>query len=359
MKSASAGLIAHLAASTTTLATCWKIKRTDGVILGFTDHDQDLSVDLSDGDGSITYASAVGYDRSGIRSTAEFKADNLEVIGFFDSAAITEADLRGGRYDFAEVKIFLVKWDDLSLGVLKLRRGEIGEVTLRDGQFRAELRGLIDRYRQEIGDLYQPSCRADLGDTKCGVRLDPPEWLPLQAYTVRQARDAVTGSVVKPLSFNDRHFKCTTAGTSGSGEPAWNLTIGGTTNDGSVVWTTIQALTIEAVVVSVANKREFTIDYTGSASETLITGGLCTILDSGSPSPANALIKREIKQFAFSPPTIVLFDPMPFTISVGDPVTLTAGCAKTVAACRDLFDNIENLRGEPYIPGNDLLFRTA
>ena len=59
-----------------------------------------------------------------------------------------------------------------------------------------------------------------------------PKWTATTAFTIREVRDAATGSVVRPTDdsgqgFNDRHFKCTTAGTSGGTEPTWNLTIGG------------------------------------------------------------------------------------------------------------------------------------
>ena len=105
------------------------------------------------------------------------------------------------------------------------------------------------------------------------------------------------------------------------------------------------------------SNREFTLDYTGDASEALLTLGLCTFLDTVSPSPLNALLKREVKQYSVSPPTIVLFEPMPFDVQVGDPVTVTAGCAKDRPACQS-FDNILNMRAELYVPGNDLFLRT-
>ncbi|MFQ6016787.1 MAG: DUF2163 domain-containing protein [Kiloniellaceae bacterium] len=362
MKSVSSGLAAHLGQAATSLATCWKVKRTDGTILGFTEHDRDLTIDLADGDGPLTYAAATGYTRTGIKTGADLKVDNLDVLGVLDSAAITAADIRAGRYDFAEVKIFLVNWRDLAQGALKLRRGKIGEVSIRDDAFVAELRGLAQLYAQQVVELTTPACRADLGDARCQVRLDPPVWQPLTAYTARQARDAATGAVVKPTTFNDRHFRCVTAGTSASGEPAWNLGLGGSpsdqTNDGSVVWEPIQALTIEANVASVVDNRTFTIDYTGDAAEALLTGGLITFLDTVSPTPPNAGLKREVKQYSVSPPTVTLFLPMPFDVQAGDPVTIRAGCDKQLATCRDAFDNIDNFRGEPHVPGNDLLFKT-
>lgn len=44
-------------------------------------------------------------------------------------------------------------------------------------------------------------------------------------------------------------------------------------------------------------------------------------------------------------------------VSVGDRVLLTAGCDKNFYTCRDRFQNSINFRGEPYLPGNDLLTR--
>lgn len=44
-------------------------------------------------------------------------------------------------------------------------------------------------------------------------------------------------SYTVPATLNGRLYKCTTAGTTGSGEPAWPTTAGGTVSDGGAVWT--------------------------------------------------------------------------------------------------------------------------
>jgi uncharacterized phage protein (TIGR02218 family) len=165
MKTVSAALVQHLAGEVTTLATCWKITRRDGVVLGFTDHVRDLDVD------GVTYRAASGYTRTAIRSTADLAVDNLDVESVFADDGITEEDLRAGRYDFAEVRMFLVDYEDLGEGILKLRRGWLGEVSIRDGRYVAELRGLAQKLQMAVGEVYAPDCAADLGDARCGVDL--------------------------------------------------------------------------------------------------------------------------------------------------------------------------------------------
>jgi uncharacterized phage protein (TIGR02218 family) len=178
MKTVSSALSQHIAGEVTTLATCWKLTRTDGVVMGFTDHDTDLLVS------GVTYKAATGYTRSAIQSSASFAVDNLDIEGVLDDAEITEGDLRAGLYDHAEVEIFLVNRADLTQGVMKLRKGRVGEVQLRDNGYVAELRGLMQAFSRTIGELYSPDCRADLGDDRCKA--------DLAAFTVSGTATTVT-----------------------------------------------------------------------------------------------------------------------------------------------------------------------
>jgi uncharacterized phage protein (TIGR02218 family) len=158
-------LEAHFASDMTTLATCWKIIRLDGEELGFTDHDQVLTVD------GLDYDSIAGFTPTTVESKSNMSVDNLEVEGQTFPSKITESDLLAGLYDYAEIEIFMVNYEDLSQGKLVVKRGRLGEVTLNGPMFRAEVRGLTQHLSQTIGDVYSPSCRAILGDTKCKVAL--------------------------------------------------------------------------------------------------------------------------------------------------------------------------------------------
>ncbi|MER2520939.1 MAG: DUF2163 domain-containing protein [Bdellovibrionales bacterium] len=165
MKTATTQLAAHIAGEATTLATCWKVTRKDGLVLGFTDHDQDLTVD------SLLYQASTGYTRSAIHGIADLSVDNLDIESALNSDTLDAADLRAGLWDGAEVEIFLVNWATLTQGKIILKRGTIGQVELRDAVFKAELRGLTQALSQQIVELYTPDCRADLGDARCKISL--------------------------------------------------------------------------------------------------------------------------------------------------------------------------------------------
>jgi uncharacterized phage protein (TIGR02218 family) len=56
--------------------------------------------------------------------------------------------------------------------------------------------------------------------------------------------------------------------------------------------------------------------------------------------------------------TSVLLDAPPaFPVTANTGVELIEGCDKTIATCSARFGNAVNFRGEPYLPGNDLLTR--
>ncbi|MCP5013475.1 MAG: DUF2163 domain-containing protein, partial [Aestuariibacter sp.] len=167
MKTITSALKDHLAEEVTTLCTCWKLVRSDGVVQGFTDHVAELVVS------SVTYEAATGFTPSNVKSTEDLAVDNLDVIGLLDSSGIDAGDLASGLYDYADVYIFIVNYEDLSMGTLKLRRGKLGEVTTGRNSFVAEVRGLAQQLQQTIGEVFSLTCRADLGDTRCGLNINP------------------------------------------------------------------------------------------------------------------------------------------------------------------------------------------
>jgi uncharacterized phage protein (TIGR02218 family) len=159
-----AGLAAHLATGVTTLCRCWKLTRGDGVVQGFTDHDEAIGLD------GVSCEPESGFDASEDTSATGFAVGGLEVLGALSSDRLSVDDLAVGLYDNAAVEVWLVNWTTPAERLL-LRAGHLGEVSREDGAFRAEIRGLADAFDQPQGRAFRHGCDADLGDHRCTVDL--------------------------------------------------------------------------------------------------------------------------------------------------------------------------------------------
>ncbi|RAI42613.1 DUF2163 domain-containing protein [Rhodoplanes roseus] len=162
MREIPAALQDKLDSGVTTLCRCWVLRRPDGVVLGFTDHDEDLVLD------AMPCRAGSGLDASEATARFGLQVDGGEVSGALADEALSEADLAAGRYDGATVETWLVDWSEPGLRVL-LAVATLGEVRREDCAFTAELRSLAEKLAQESGRLYTAACTADLGDARCGV----------------------------------------------------------------------------------------------------------------------------------------------------------------------------------------------
>jgi len=154
-------MAAHLETGATTLCRCWQLTRRDGLLMGFTDHDRDVSFD------GIVFKASTGLDAAAIQSSTGLSVDNSQAVGALSDFGLEEADIRAGRYDGAEVLAFLVNWREPAQHSLQFR-ASIGEIKRSGGVFEAELRGLAEALNQVQGRVYHRNCSAVLGDQDCG-----------------------------------------------------------------------------------------------------------------------------------------------------------------------------------------------
>ena len=101
MRTLDLGFKAHIESGATTLATCWRIARTDGVVLGFTDHDAALTF------AGTTYEPMLEGGEASQKLGPQ--TDTSEVVGVLTSGAITEDDILLGRFDGASVETWRAK----------------------------------------------------------------------------------------------------------------------------------------------------------------------------------------------------------------------------------------------------------
>lgn len=165
MKNLSPALQDHLDDDTTTLSWCWRISRSDGVALGFTDHDRPLAFD------STAFEPESGFAASEVRSGSDLAVDAQDATGVLTSDRITETDILDGRWDNAAVELWRVNWADTSQRVL-LRRGAVGQIRRGRMAFVAEVRSLAHVLGQTVGRTFQSGCGARLGDARCGIDLE-------------------------------------------------------------------------------------------------------------------------------------------------------------------------------------------
>jgi uncharacterized phage protein (TIGR02218 family) len=283
MKKLLPALQAHLDSGTTTLSWCWRLTRRDGSRLGFTDHDRDLIFD------GTTFEAAAGFTASEIKDSVGLSVDNLSVESALSSTHLSDHDLAAGLYDDAKIEIWRVNWAEPAQRVL-MRAGALGEVRRSGLAFSAEIRGLAHQLQQPQGRLYQYTCDATLGDSRCGVDLTSP-------------------------------------------------TFRATTN-----------------IASATSLRSFTVSGLTAFTADWFTRGLCHIT-SGTNTGSRIEIKRHTRTAAID--TIELWQPLADLPAPGDTLTLTAGCDKYFATCRERFANDDNFRGFPHMPGNDFISTIA
>lgn len=257
----------------TTFALCWRVERRDGVALGFAAHDRDLVVD------GFRYRAAPGIVPSALEDGDPLEAEALEVAGALTASAISEADLRAGRWNGAAVRVLAVDWGDPREWV-QVARGELGTVSIERGRFSAELNGPGVALAMPVCAATSPSCRAELGDRQCRVEMAGRQMtarvLSADGYAVRL--DAA--------------------------EPAANGWGGG--------------------------RLRWLDGANGGLSSTVLAsaGAVVTLAE----APA-------------------------FSAEAGALVEVSEGCDKRFATCRERFGNALNFRGEPHLPGVDLLTR--
>ena len=174
------------------------VRRRDGVTLGFTDHDRNLSFD------GIQFRADTGMTARAFLQSTGLSVDNSEAAGALSDDAIREADIAAGRYDDASITMWLVNWRNPEERTVRFA-GMLGEITRVGGAFRAELRGLTEALNKPQGFVYQRTCSAVLGDERCRVDLDRTEYRTV--VTVDEVDDGKTFTFSEFPSFDAGWFE--------------------------------------------------------------------------------------------------------------------------------------------------------
>ncbi len=148
---------------------CWRIDLLSGTVLGFTDHDRSLRIE------DIEYVANSGMNAAELESALGMSVDNGLAMGAISSDHIRDADIDAGLFDKAKVTIWKVDWRDTSIRI-QIFAGTLGEITRNDRHFEVELRGLSEPLGQMVGRSFLRTCDRLLGDDKCRVDINHPDF---------------------------------------------------------------------------------------------------------------------------------------------------------------------------------------
>ena len=146
------------------LCHVWRLRRADGVVMGFTDHDRDLVVD------GVVCRAGSGWTAGAVESAAGLGPGSVAATGVLDDAMLDEADVAEGLYDAARVELWRVDWSAPALRVL-IASALLTRIRREGARFVAELAGPLARLEAVVGRTFARDCDARLGDGRCQVNL--------------------------------------------------------------------------------------------------------------------------------------------------------------------------------------------
>ncbi len=169
MRSFAQGFSDHINAEVTTLCWCWKLTRTDGFVMGFTNHDRDLVIK------GLNYKAATGLTPGQFTQISGFETDREDITGVLSAEALKDEDLAAGLYNGATVELYRVNWRNTDQ-LASIWQGRFGDVVVRDGQFEVALKGAASSLERVSGRVFARSCETSFGTPECGLNpADFPE----------------------------------------------------------------------------------------------------------------------------------------------------------------------------------------
>lgn len=113
---------------------------------------------------------------------------------------------------------------------------------------------------------------------------------------------------------------------------------------------------VAATVTAVTDAMRFSLSFSGTYANDYFNYGTVEFTSGG----LQGTLPMEIFDWTSGGAgagSLVLLEPLVATPQVGDTLTLKRGCPKTRDACRDLFSNVLNFRGEPEVPGSNQVLK--
>lgn len=173
MRAASTQLKAAIATESTTLARLWRVTRSDGTVLRFTDSVRPITIEVSPDVAPQVYRSDISFTASAIFTSKTFaNAQSVTVSFIMTDDGFAEKDIRSRLFDSALGEVMVVDYEHPEYGVVNMYQGTFGTITLSD-QKTAQVEIIpSDSFINGVSignEKYSQTCRANLGDSRCTI----------------------------------------------------------------------------------------------------------------------------------------------------------------------------------------------
>lgn len=184
-------------------STCFLVKLVTKAaeVLGFATLDRNVLFD--DGLGVVSYSAYQELKPQKFQEDNTFDVDNTELAGWFGQAI--ENLVIAGKFDLAELTIYRVNYLRLDRGFEIMAHGTVGSVSFNKtarGKRKVEFRSLMQQLKQPVNQMYSLTCRADFGDSRCGM---PLVWenATVSAVGLNPRADITVTGLARPTGYFD------------------------------------------------------------------------------------------------------------------------------------------------------------
>lgn len=165
----------HRAGSTTTVCLFGKIVPVDywggeSQAVGFTNNTRDTTLPAH---GDLIFRSAPGITPSVVEIILGTESTNMENVLQFDVEGITEEDIEAGKWNGAEIELWLMNWAVPEMGELVVASHIFSEIRNFGTFFKVETEGKNSLLQNQFGNVTQRLCRiAKVATETCQLDLD-------------------------------------------------------------------------------------------------------------------------------------------------------------------------------------------
>lgn len=346
----------------------WVITPNDPTVdpIRFCDHNEELTVDIGDGDGPQVFSPSILTNLSEIQSRIGTDINTHDVEGaslYISAEGVDRDDILGAKFDDAVVTVAICDRNAPADGAMVRFRGYVHDVSYQQGFWKIQVISHLKKLETEPFKTIAPECEHNLGkpiangNPGCGVKgilTEPSVWTAETNYTRQSGRDRNTESLVRPSTPNGFYYYPSVSGESDVTEPAWPTTAGDTVVDGTVTWVAIVATRQLGEVLTIVGpyNRSFTVDV--GAPNNYFSHGKIEFVSGRNIGKTYPTLNYINDAGVFT--VQLVYQPF-LPIEVGDEIRLVAGCSKaffdTSNGCK-AFRNQLNFSGFMYVPGEKI-----